>query len=105
MHLNPTPASKTSHCPVQQSPTAPAEKLRQVVSAATHGVVTVVVVVVVVSDPAVQILSIQKPPSLQKPRLSSGLQSSPSSRIFWQKSSPVGSDMRGVQILPVQQDP
>ena len=30
----------------------------------------VVVVVVVVSDPAVQILSIQKPPSLQNPRLS-----------------------------------
>jgi len=94
--LNPTPASKTSHCPVQQSPTAPAEKLRQVVSAATHGIVTVVVVtvvvvevvvvvVVVVSDPAVQILSIQKPPSLQNPRLSSGLQSSPTSRIFWQK--------------------
>ena len=33
-------------------------------------VTVVVVVVVVVADPAVQMLSIQKPPSLQKPRLS-----------------------------------
>jgi len=94
--LNPVPATYTSHWPVQQSPITPSAKLRQVVSASTHATVTVVVevvtvvvvdvvVVVVVADPAVQMLSIQKFPSLQNPRFSSGLQSSPASRIFWQK--------------------
>jgi len=101
---------------VQQSPITPLAKLRQVVSASTHATVTVVVevvtvvvvlvvVVVVVADPAVQMLSIQKVPSVQKPRFSSWLQFSPACRTFWQKKSLVGSDMRGVQILPVQQDP
>jgi len=94
--LNPVPGVKTSHWPEQQSPITPSAKLRQVLSASTHAIVTVevvdvvvvevvVVVVVVVSVPAVQILSIQKFVSLQKPRFSSGLQSSPTSRIFWQK--------------------
>merc|ERR1719320_921742 len=91
LQLNPVPGTKVAQAPwpAQQSPIAPAVKLRQVASLATHGIVVVevvvVTVVVVVAAPAVQMLSIQKPPSLQKPRLSSGLQSSPISRIFWQK--------------------
>merc|ERR1719320_1318728 len=86
LQLNPVPGTKVAQAPwpAQQSPIAPAVKLRQVSSLTTHGIVVVevvvvmvVVVVVVVAAPAVQMLSIQKPPSLQKPRLSSGLQSSP----------------------------
>merc|ERR1711931_283939 len=94
--------------PVQQSPTAPSDKLRQSSPALIQAAVVVVVVVVevvVVAVPAVQISLTQNRPLIQKPRFSSWLQFSPSFSTFWQNWSPVGSVMRGTHILPEQQLP